>query len=78
MNILSGGSTVPAGNVQLLSGTFSSSFQNSGSATDGIRLVNAGGTVMDTVLYDSPNNNGLLDDLASIAGPFAPDARGIP
>ena len=56
-----------------LPGTFSSSFQNGGSATDGIRLVNAGGAVIDTVLYDSPNNNGLLDDLGSIAGPFAPD-----
>ena len=68
------GSTVPAGGYVLLPpGTFSSSFQNGGSATDGVRLVNALGAVMDTVLYDSPNTNGLLDDLGNTTGPFAPD-----
>ena len=48
-------------------------FQNGGSATDGVRLLDIDGTVIDTVLYDSPNTNGLLDDLRSTAGPFAPD-----
>ena len=71
---MSSGSIVPSGGYLLLSaGTFSSSFQNGGSATDGVRLVNAAGAVMDTVLYDSPNTNGLLDDLGNTTGPFAPD-----
>ena len=71
---LPSGSVVPASGYLLLApGTFSSSFQNGGSATDGVRVVDASGAVIDTVLYDDPNTNGLLDDLGNTTGPFAPD-----
>lgn len=52
---------------------FSPNLQNGGSATDGVRLVTGSGTVIDTLLYDSNNTNGLIDDNGSTAGPFAPD-----
>ncbi len=71
---LPSGMTVPAGGYLLLpAGTFNSSFQNGGSATDGVRLVDAASIVVDTVLYDSPNTYALLDDLGNTTGPFAPD-----
>lgn len=44
-------------------GTFSPELQNGGSETDGIRVLDSTGTVMDTVLYDTPNDNVLADDL---------------
>ncbi|MFT4979377.1 MAG: hypothetical protein ACI8S6_005287 [Myxococcota bacterium] len=53
---------------------FSPNLQNGGSPTDGVRLVQGDGTVIDTVLYDENNTNKLTDDLGSIKGPFAPDA----
>ncbi len=34
--------------------------QNGGSATDGVRITD--GNIQDTILYDSPNVNGLLND----------------
>jgi len=52
---------------------FSPNLQNGGSATDGVRLTNASGDPVDTVLYDTGNTNKLLDDLGSTKGPFAPD-----
>ena len=74
---LSAGMMVPAGGYLLLpAGTFNSAFQNGGSATDGVRLVDSISTVIDTVLYDSPNTNMLLDDLGNSTGPFAPDPSG--
>ncbi len=36
--------------------------QNGGAESDGIRLISANGYYTDTVLYDSPNSNGLGDD----------------
>ena len=50
---------------------FSPDLPNGGAPTDGIRLVQADGTVLDTVLYGSPNDNVLLDDQGSTAGPFS-------
>ena len=50
---------------------FSPDLPNGGSPTDGIRLLQADGTVLDSVLYGSPNDNILLDDLGSTAGPFS-------
>lgn len=38
------------------------SFQNGGSATDGIRIVNQNLEIIDTLLYDEPNSNGLPAD----------------
>ena len=52
---------------------FSPNLQNGGSETDGLRLLDGVAAVVDTVLYDSNNSNGLLDDKGSDAGPFAPD-----
>lgn len=41
--------------------------QNGGSATDGVRIVRANGDIIDTLLYDSPNRNNLVDDRGNIA-----------
>lgn len=49
------------------------SFQNGGSATDGIRLVSPDTLYTDTVLYDSPNSNNLPDDVSCPATNFAVD-----
>ncbi|MBU1951461.1 lamin tail domain-containing protein [Patescibacteria group bacterium] len=49
-------------------------FQNGGSATDGIRIVDQNGQVIDTLLYDEPNTNQLLDDSKNVGTNFAPDA----
>jgi hypothetical protein len=49
-------------------------FQNGGSATDGIRLVQSDGvTVRDVLLYDAPNTNTLPDETGSVGTSFAPD-----
>lgn len=44
-------------------GTFSPALQNGGSESDGVRVLDAAGIVIDTLLYDTPNDNVLLDDL---------------
>jgi len=49
-------------------------FQNGGSETDGIRILNSSGMVIDTLLYDEPNVNNLLDDSGSPGINFAVDA----
>ncbi len=49
-------------------------FQNGGSATDGIRLVDAAGAAVDVLLYDTPNTNRLADETGSAGTSFAPDA----
>lgn len=48
-------------------------FQNGGSATDGIRLVNDDGGVVDVLLYDAPNANNLPDEAGIPGASFAPD-----
>ncbi len=48
-------------------------FQNGGSETDGIRILNDQGIVKDTLLYDSPNINELIDDTGNIGTTFALD-----
>lgn len=48
-------------------------FQNGGTATDGVRLVSADNLWTDTVLYDSPNSNELIDDTEAVGISFAPD-----
>ena len=48
-------------------------FQNGGSETDGIRLISVDGLYTDTILYDSPNINGLPDDISDPGEYFAPD-----
>jgi hypothetical protein len=47
--------------------------QNGGSATDGVRIKDGSGTVVDTVLYDTNNTNGLFDDTGAAGTSFAPD-----
>lgn len=37
-------------------------FQNGGSASDGVRIVNPRNQYKDTILYDNPNSNNLLGD----------------
>lgn len=48
-------------------------FQNGGSETDGIRILNDQGIVKDTLLYDSPNINELFDDTGNTGITFAID-----
>lgn len=48
-------------------------FQNGGSATDGIRLVDGAGLVVDVLLYDEPNTSGLPDETGMPGTSFAPD-----
>jgi Lamin Tail Domain len=43
-------------------GTFTPNLQNGGSASDGIRLKDSSGNVVDTLLYDEPNTAALADD----------------
>lgn len=50
------------------------SFQNGGSASDGVRFVSADGLYTDTVIYDSPNTNELPDDSGNPATSFAENA----
>lgn len=48
-------------------------FQNGGAETDAIRYLSPDGSYTDTVLYDSPNSNGLPDDTGLPATSFAVD-----
>jgi len=48
-------------------------FQNVGNESDGIRLTSADGLYTDTILYGSPNTNGLPDDISDPGEFFAPD-----
>lgn len=50
-------------------------FQNGGSASDGVRIINNEGTIIDTLLYDSPNVNNLPDDTKITPTTFAPDVK---
>lgn len=58
---------IGAGSAYTLAGTM----QNAGGATDGLRIVN-GSTTVDTVLYDDPNTNLLVDDSGAVGTEFAP------
>ena len=75
----SSGDTISPGEYLLVgpgggsSDEFNPNLQNGGSSTDGIRIKNAFGQVLDTLLYDEPNDNGLESDLGSLSGPFAVD-----
>ncbi len=48
-------------------------FQNGGDATDGVRLISQDGNYTDTVVYDFPNSNNLIDDSGQPATTFAPN-----
>ncbi|MDP2317045.1 MAG: lamin tail domain-containing protein [Pseudomonadota bacterium] len=54
-------------------GSFSPNIQNGGTETDGLRLVDASGTVVDTVLYDE-SNAVLAEDDGTIPTTGAPAA----
>lgn len=49
-------------------------FQNGGGASDGVRLISRDGNYTDTVIYDAPNINELIDDSGGIAFSFAENA----
>lgn len=67
--LLIGGTEVP--NVHFV---HNFSFQNGGSVSDGICFVNADSSYTDTVIYDSPNDNLLIDDHGWPASSYAEDA----
>ena len=43
-------------------GAFGPNLQNGGSAADGLRIKDSFGSIIDTVIYEGPNSNGLVDD----------------
>lgn len=53
---------------------FQPDLQNGGAESDGVRLVDSIGVVIDTVIYDAPNANNLPDDSGLPASSFAPVA----
>ena len=55
-------------------GTFSADLPNGGSETDGVRLRDAASSVVDTMLFDTPNSNALADDSGAAGTSFANDA----
>ncbi len=78
LSLAPGSYVVIGGTTGDLTGEFKpSNLQNGGSATDGVRVVSADGTVIDTVLYDTDSNtSGLLDDLGTTTSLPAPDVSG--
>ena len=52
------------------------SFQNGGSATDAIKLVDSTGICIDALFYDEPNKNLLVDESGKPAEVFAVDVKG--
>ena len=54
-------------------GSFSSNLPNGGSETDGVRLLDSTAAVRDTLLFDTPNTYGLLDDSGLAGSSFATD-----
>ncbi len=58
-------------------GAFAANLQNGGGSTgaaDGLRIKNASGTVMDTVIYEGVNASSLVDDSGGIATTVADGA----
>ncbi len=75
-----GAGTIDAGGYVIIgyggttwSGSFSPNLPNGGSQTDGVRLTDSTGVVVDTVLYDSPNTKALVDDSGVAGVSFAAD-----
>lgn len=75
-SIDAGGYLVIGGASGPVPGSFSPNLQNGGSESDGVRLVNADGVVVDTVLYDEDNTSLLPDDLGGTSSAPAPDVSG--
>lgn len=78
LTLAPGAYVVIGGTTGDLTGEFKpSNLQNGGSETDGVRILSADGTVIDTVLYDTDSNtSGLLDDLGTSTSLPAPDVSG--
>ncbi len=66
---------VVGGATGAYAGSFSPNIQNGGAETDGLRVKDASGTVLDTVLYDDPNTT-LAEDGGAIPSTGAPAATG--
>ncbi len=75
--ILRAGRFVLVGEAQIAQAQFTAqlALQNGGGATDGVRFVSADNSYTDTVLYDSPNANGLTDDSGNAGTSFAADVE---
>jgi len=63
------------GEVNITQALFTANLElyNGGSDTDGVRYISADGNYTDTVLYDNPNENNLVDDTGDTGQYFAPD-----
>jgi len=66
--VLIGGADVPNRHF-----THNFTFQNGGTASDGVRFASADSLYTDTVVYDSPNSNLLIDDSGLPAQSLAED-----
>jgi len=62
-------------NVMNVDYTYNLSMQNGGKETDGVRILNSNGMVLDTILYNLNNTNSLPDDLRTPSISFAPDVN---
>lgn len=73
---IAGGGRILVGEQNVSGAQFTASlaFQNGGGATDGVRLTTGEGDVVDVLLYDQPNANGLPDQGGSPGSSFAPAA----
>lgn len=82
-----GAASIPAGGYLVIGGgvdvdlptdfgnASSGGLQNGGSESDGVRLLDDAGNVVDTLIYDGPNHNGLVDDAGRTTdAPYAADA----
>ena len=87
----SGGGTLPAGTVIPAGGFLvvgqtaiaeadvvaaGFSLGNASSSSDGVRLEDCAGAVVDTVIYGDPNTDGWIDDSGAVATSLAPVATG--
>jgi hypothetical protein len=64
------GGTLAAGGFLVVEGSLG--LGNAGSSADVVRLVDAGGVVVDTVVYGSPNSDGFVDDGGELVVAAAP------
>ncbi len=62
-NIKTLAGTIPARGCQLVMGL--TGLQNGSTATDAVALTNPSGTIIDALLYDTPNTNNLADEAGS-------------
>ncbi len=74
-----GGYLVVGGGSTTHAGSFDPNLQNGGTSTDGLRVKDSAGAVLDTVLYDEPNTSLAEDDgtIPALGAPSTGEGRSI-